>query len=185
MSDEEKDWRYRLVQYLYRLAELSPNVPRARAELAKIRRGVGKAFNADVFQVVAQHNVPPRHEDQASLIVSLFGFYPEPLKTDDSTEGEEKVIAESRYRRTLGTSLRELKDANSDSDGPERRLRSLLQSDREDLGAKLRQVVSLLRSHEITIDWQQLLNDLIRWDDVKRSVQKRWSQDFWAPHAES
>lgn len=57
---------------------------------------------------------------------------------------------------------------------------ALLDSDREDLPRRLRQVVSLLKATDLGLDWELLLADLRRWEHPLRRVQRRWARDFWA-----
>jgi CRISPR system Cascade subunit CasB len=60
-----------------------------------------------------------------------------------------------------------------------RRMDMLLASTRQDLPGHLRQVVSLLKTEEIPIDWAMLLNDILSWESRSRRVQWRWSQAFY------
>jgi len=86
---------------------------------------------------------------------------------------------------SLAVSLRQLRTVGAaGSDAPlesaERRLMTLLRCKRDDLPYHLRQCVSLLRSKEIGIDYVQLWNDLMHWEDRRGLVQRRWAKDFWA-----
>lgn len=59
----------------------------------------------------------------------------------------------------------------------ERRFINLLDADREQLSHRLRQMAALL--NEQNIDFQALLDDLIRWNSESRSIQIKWARDFY------
>lgn len=59
------------------------------------------------------------------------------------------------------------------------RFTSLLDSDRDELPYRLRQVVSLINSDQQAIDWPVLLADLSAWGAESRYVQQRWAAQYW------
>lgn len=59
----------------------------------------------------------------------------------------------------------------------ERRFISLLDADRKQLPNRLRQMLALLA--EQPIDFQALLNDLLRWNNESKTVQIDWARDFY------
>jgi len=63
--------------------------------------------------------------------------------------------------------------------GVERRFVTLLAADRQDIDHQLRAVVGLLRQHDVTVNWLQLLRDLGGWARPDRDVQRRWARSFW------
>jgi len=63
--------------------------------------------------------------------------------------------------------------------GAERRFVQLLDSDADELAWRLRQIIQLVASKRITLDWPALLDDLLRWGSPYRSVQTRWARTFW------
>lgn len=66
---------------------------------------------------------------------------------------------------------------NSGSASTERRFISLLDADCEQLPHRLRQMVALLK--EQSIDFQQLLEDLLRWNWDSKKIQVQWARDFY------
>jgi CRISPR system Cascade subunit CasB len=52
-----------------------------------------------------------------------------------------------------------------------------------ELAFRLRQMVKLLASKEIGVDWAQLLLDLSQWSHPDRRVQKMWARSFFTPSA--
>jgi CRISPR system Cascade subunit CasB len=63
--------------------------------------------------------------------------------------------------------------------GAERRFVQLLDSDADELAWRLRQIIQLVASQGVTLDWPALLDDLLRWGSPYRSVQTRWARTFW------
>jgi CRISPR system Cascade subunit CasB len=43
----------------------------------------------------------------------------------------------------------------------------------------LRQILSLLKSKDVPINWAQLLSDIRHWERDDRIVQKAWARAFW------
>lgn len=160
-----------------------------RARLAALRRGLllEPSQFYELYSVV-----PPQVlegittvEVQRRLMVAVLfashqGFFP--------ADGDEK-----KKRRNLGASLRllALKQAGGslgpDDELPEplkRRLDGLLAARSEDLFYHLRQVIRLLKTEEIPVDWERLLLDLRYWDSDDRRVQWNWSRSFYVGERE-
>jgi len=169
------------VEWLQKLAE-----NKDRARLAALRRGMllEPSQFYELFSII-----PPRFLDrvgpkelQARLMVAiLFASHQGSLPA-----------SETRNRRpNLGASLRQLAikklkkasgELGPDDELPEplkRRLDALLAARWEDLFYHLRQVIRLLKSEEIPVDWVQLLTDLRHWDSDERWVQWSWSRSFY------
>jgi CRISPR system Cascade subunit CasB len=143
-----------------------------RAALAALRRGLGKppgeTMEMHPYVVPFTQGLKRKQEDAYYLIAALFGLYP----------GESWTRSESRLRTNLGASLRWCAN-ESRSESVERRFVALLNAHADDLSEHLRQTISLLKSQDISVDWRQLLHDVINWDDDDRFVQRNWSKAFW------
>ncbi len=81
--------------------------------------------------------------------------------------------------RDFGWSVRELQRRH-ESESTEARFLALLDSDSEQLPNRLRQMVSLVKSHEVGVDWGRMLADVLQWGHPDRYVQIRWAQSFYA-----
>ena len=90
--------------------------------------------------------------------------------------------------RNLGESMRllamERAGAGSDpdellSEPLKRRLDTILAAHPDDLFGHLQQVMRLLKSGEVPVDWNQLLWDLRNWGREDRRVQWEWSRSFY------
>lgn len=120
----------------------------------------------------------PSDERVFLMTAALFAFHPKSF-------GNEQTA--SRHRN-LGESLRMLGEAMSSGTGPElelpdslkRRVEAMLGAPRDEVFGHLRQMVSLLKTKEVPVDWAQLLFDLTRWDRAGRPVQWEWSRAFFA-----
>jgi CRISPR system Cascade subunit CasB len=75
---------------------------------------------------------------------------------------------------TLGRVRRSRESASID-----RRFQSLIDSDREQLPFRLRQVVRLAAASDQPIDWARLLEDLLRWEWDGKPVQTQWARDYY------
>ena len=85
-------------------------------------------------------------------------------------------------RESLGGAFAKLR---KESDSIEKRFQLLLACDEENLFEQLVQIVSLLKSKNVPLNWFRLLSDLTGddWDDPERPIQLRWARDFYKPAA--
>lgn len=67
--------------------------------------------------------------------------------------------------------------ATSGSTSTERRFIALLDSDRDQLPHRLRQMIALLK--EQVVDFDVLLNGLLYWNDDQKRTQNTWARDFY------
>ena len=143
-----------------------------RGALAMLRRGLGKPPGTvpDMYPHVVpymQQDTPSWEEKTCYIIGSLFANHP--------LEGGHDNMGYSLAR------LRVVKPSGEDS--VERRFVSLLNCHSDDLSQHLRQIVGLLKSNEIPIDWRQLFRDILYWDHPDRYVQNSWARAFWGGRA--
>lgn len=136
-----------------------------RAALAHLRRGLGKPPKTamEMFPYLGQFlsfDTKPRYENAVFIVAALFAYYPDAPPNAGN----------------LGASLRQLKD---ESDGIEKRFVALLNADEEDLPYYLRQIIGLLKSKEVAVNWQRLFKDVQNWNGDKRFIQQSWARSFW------
>ncbi|MCC6416631.1 MAG: type I-E CRISPR-associated protein Cse2/CasB [Gemmataceae bacterium] len=147
----------------------------ARAALAALRRGLGKE-PGEVAEVAREvmpfiHDTdPPRRVAAYFRVASLFAGHQLSWRP-----------ADDRRLTNLGASFRILAGppGRDENEGATRRFVALLNAHPEELDRHLRHAISLLRAHEVAIDWAQLLRDVQRWDDDERRVQLAWARAFW------
>jgi CRISPR system Cascade subunit CasB len=65
----------------------------------------------------------------------------------------------------------------SKSASVERRFITLLDSDRDQLHHRLRQMIALLKDQ--AIEFEDLLTGLLRWSDQRKRTQNAWARDFY------
>jgi CRISPR system Cascade subunit CasB len=155
---------HKFITYLESLRD--QDSPSNRAAMAQIRRGLGKRLGTpEMYPYVVPWlplEAPRREQERYFLIASLFAWHPEPATLGQS----------------LGKAFRSMVDKEK-SESIEKRFVHLLAADSEDINGRLRQAVSLVRSHHQAIDYHQLFYDIKYWDHQDRFVQLKWARDFW------
>ncbi len=136
-----------------------------RAALANLRRGLGKPPKTvmEMYPYLGQfllHEPNHKYETAVFIVAALFAYY---------SDAPGNV-------GNLGDSIRRMKD---DSDSIEKRFVALLNAKAEDLPYYLRQIIGLLKSKEIAVNWNQLFKDVKNWNSDKRRVQNAWARSFW------
>jgi len=134
-----------------------------RAELAHLRRGLGKPTHLTLSRLGWLFiSVPDWAVNPAVLIAGLFATHSQPHGSG-----------------SLGKALRRFRDATGAEESADKRFASLIDSDAEDLAERLRHIVKLLKSKNVPVDYAQLLKDILNWDHEERFVQWNWSRDYW------
>lgn len=150
------------LEYLYSLRQADN-----RAALAELRRGLRTEAGTapEMFRYVARWvpaNAYPNEERRYYLIASLFALHPEP-----------------GGRGNMGDHFAAVAAGGKSEEATERRFAALLAVHEDDLAYHLRQAVSLCKSEEVPINWDQLFRDLGWWSHADRRVQRRWANSFW------
>lgn len=167
-----------LIGWLRHLAERQD-----RGRLAALRRGLLLEPHQfyELYRVVPAQFLEgvSRAEVQRRLAIAiLFASHPQSFSDEELAE----------HPRNLGESLRRLAVAQAGgaidpAEGPpealKRRFDALLAAHVDELFDHLRQIIRLLKSRDIPVDWAQLLRDLRDWDNEGRPVQWRWSRSFY------
>jgi len=170
MMLEENHEKPREEYFLSRLYELS------RGEIAILKRNAGNTICESrgiypIFYRVLPHGIAdsPR-EEIYFLIATLYGHN------------------EYSLRGNFGLTMRRVK-SQSNTDSVDKRMVVLLESDFNlidgykpgggELAYRLRQCVKLANSHEIGVDWLQLLKDLQSWQYPEKRVQKAWARSYF------
>ncbi len=154
--------------FVDRLLTIGKN--RDRASLGRLRRGAGRPTgsvpeaSSVVFPLLPAELRRPWDIDDCWLVATLFSLHP---RAAASTQAEDLGATLSRLDRQHVA-------------GAERHLIAILGAPKEDLGSHLRRVVLLARSHEVAVDYHQLLRDLRWWNAEAAGVQRRWGLAFWA-----
>lgn len=160
-TQQEKSFDEKFIDHLEKYVERDD-----REALAHLRRGLGK--EPGLAMEMSPYVMPwiKKFYDEKSyfLIASLIGLYPT------------KSWNKHKEYNNLGKSLSTIDDP---SESMEKRFVALLNSPEEDLPEHLRQIVSLLKSKEIPINWLLLLKHIKSWSYDSKYVQKSWAKGFW------
>jgi CRISPR system Cascade subunit CasB len=137
-----------------------------RATLAKLRRGLtDHAAECEMWVYGHLRGALSEHEEPALLTAALFATHPQ-----------------KGGRGSLGAAFRRMRTETS-AESLDKRFAVLIDSHPDELPARLRQAVSLLKSQEVPVDWRRLLSDLLDWGGPRRPVQRTWARDYWAVQA--
>jgi CRISPR system Cascade subunit CasB len=137
----------------------------AKATLKRALTGEKRHLRA-VYPILLRHlDGIKYHQDEWIFAACLF-----------ASDAEQKL--DLSERRNFGKSVRGLA-GNTDSEGPERRFKALLDTPLEDLHSPLAALVRLMKTKGIAIDYPQLIIDLCRWTHPDQYVQDQWARAFW------
>lgn len=169
MADEHKTHPF--IEYLYSLT-----VDQRRGALADLRRGLSEppATTPVMFPYVARW-VPENARDTwvekvYYLVAALFAYY---------QSGSGDIRKSLTAKGNLGDHCLIAARDKAKSGSFEMRFSTLLNTNREDLPVVLRQMISLLKSADVAINWDQLFYDLCRWNSETRYIQRQWANRFW------
>lgn len=157
----------RIIDFCERLEKLDAG------EKARFKRNAGRtlAESRDVlglFFRVLPYGVPKYQEETYFLLATLF------------------PLADGGGSGNLGASLHRARDPKrSENPGLDRRVEVLLDANEEQLRFRLRQAVRYLYGQRVTVNWPQLLKDLLAWNHPKRYVQENWARSYFAPQKKS
>lgn len=146
--------------FVDRLCGLSPG------DRARLRRAAGKTISEshaiDLAYRVLPYGLGARREELYFLLATV---YP---------------LADSGSDTSLGVSLWRARDRDPNRNrGLDRRVQILLDADAGQLPFRLQHVIRYLKSKGVRVNWEALLNDLLRWEYANRPVQKRWAAHYF------
>lgn len=158
--------------YLDWLEEINERDSRVRAVL---RRSL--AFDPGTFPAAYPYVEPFMPEDASVwrrqvhyLVAALWASH-----WKANREGAGVPIATAIARHAMAHHTRE--QLNSRASSTERRFIALLDADTDELPYRLRQMVALLK--EQRVDFDALLNDLLRWQFSGKRTQNQWARQFY------
>lgn len=149
----------RIAEFVKKLGALNAG------DKAKLKRDAGKpiaeAQSIGVFYRLLPYGLNAAQEEIYFLVATLYG------------------LADGGAKENLGASLHHARDPKNHK-GLDRRVEILLDSDVTQVAFRLRQTVRFLKSNRVKVNWQQLLEDLLRWKSAYRTVQKQWARAYFA-----
>ncbi|MCZ7575407.1 MAG: type I-E CRISPR-associated protein Cse2/CasB [Ardenticatenaceae bacterium] len=141
-----------------------------RGALAALRRGLGKrpGETPEMFRYVVPRlptGLRPWEEICYYTVASLFAMHPQAGGSGN-----------------MGAHLAAIRAQNEGkSSSLEQRFTVLLSTHTDDLPNHLRQIVSLLKSYGVPVNWGQLLADIRSWDFPESATRTKnaWARAFW------
>lgn len=154
-------------EFVDRLEQLNPG------ERARLKRNAGNTMAQSrgvlpIFFRILPYGIPRYQEPWYFLTATLF------------------PLAEPGGGGNIGQALRLARRKHPEREkGYDRRFEVLLDADDEQLPFRLRQIVRLLDSADIKINWPLLIKDLQHWDNPRRYIQERWARSYYAKELEN
>ncbi|WP_197319946.1 type I-E CRISPR-associated protein Cse2/CasB [Saccharomonospora sp. NB11] len=171
MTEPLDDRRTKFIKRLYALGDTlerdNGGAPHARQLLAQLRRSLTHGYQPAAWNLVHEYDPPEPEEQTWVLVAGLFASHPSPLTPLSA-------------RLKLGAALQ----ATGDHGATERRLQQLISVGPGSIDHYVRQAVRLIRAHQVPIDYQRLLNDLIvlRVEPLNsprsHQIRMQWARDF-------
>jgi len=164
------------IDYLWSLVEKGD-----RGALADLRKGLGKPIASDIksYRYIApwiSENDHGTWKEKVNYIVApLFAYYQSGSTSDKSDR--------HAVMGNLGDHLREAGKEEKNTDSIERRFIALISAHADDLPIYLKQIISILKSKNVEINWEQLYSDLLNWNRPSQSTQKNWAYSYWGSQA--
>ena len=134
---------------------------------ARLKRNAGNLINESnqvlgLFYKLLPFEVPKYQEEKYFMAATLF------------------PLAEGGGSGDLGSTLRKVRIPGKNEKGLDRRFQNILDAEKLQLPFRLRQMIHLLHSNRIKVDWLQMLEDLIHWDHPEKYVQKKWARSYYS-----
>jgi CRISPR system Cascade subunit CasB len=106
------------------------------------------------------------------LIAALFAYY----QSGSGVESKRKFTSGNFGHHCLMAGMKPSQSASFEA-----RFAALLKANPEDLPIVLRQMISVLKSADVPINWNQLFHDLCRWNSESQYIQRQWANSYWTP----
>lgn len=134
-----------------------------RRSLAALRRSLSQGCAAAAYPIVARYFPKDRRPKMERAILTVAGLF---------------ALHPLHGTLTLGGALRRAAEQRG-SQSIEGRFIALLNASVEDIAPHLRQLVALLASNSIGLDWHDLLRALKTWDFDENWARRQWARDYW------
>ncbi|KZN44619.1 type I-E CRISPR-associated protein Cse1/CasA [Pseudoalteromonas luteoviolacea] len=158
-----------IVKELYRWG--NPDTPR-RDILAALRKSLDLQKSSQLAYMPYLGPLLSEQGERAEMQAYVAGLF----------ASHHKVYEESSHK-SLGTLWRHADESKRPS--MSLRFECLLESKGDQLKHMLRQMVQILKSKDIAIDYRTLMEDLYHWDSDDKRIQLKWARDYWAKPIQS
>jgi CRISPR system Cascade subunit CasB len=154
-----------------------------RGRTAQLRRNAGETLPGRGTAWFYRYLFSPRRKRYAELhflVATLFDWNRKAMAPGDLGHAVRRAVSPTneealrrRFRILLDSVFDRLHDPLNET--------APWQEGGGELAFRLRQMVKLLASKEIGVDWAQLLVDLSEWSQPDKRVQKKWARSFFGP----
>lgn len=169
----------------------NPNESAARATLAQLRRGIGKAPGSipelwsmtleGLPESLLSKNGEPTYGEQAvHTALTLFALYQQGKELKSQCVSKEGV--------SLGAAVRRLIQSDEDEQRIKRRFDAAITADSmEEFSHHLRGLIQLMKADGVALDYPMLAEDIYRFQFAGRrdAVRLRWGQDYYRIHQDA
>lgn len=171
---------------IYYLQQLDRS-PQGNAEMAWLRRGVGKKpgeipelwglFENMPDDFIGYTKFPTKEEWSCYTALTLFGLHQQGMNISSQCMHVQDV--------SIGKSLRMLSDALGDDKAESRVLKQLnilsTSKNRDEYAYHFRRIINLLKSKSIPLDYGRLAADLylLQCDEYTSNIKLHWARDFY------
>lgn len=192
ISDEARQFVHQLSRWGRAISSPDANrweASEARAALARLRRAAGKEpwEASDAWPIVFRYlpNIEWPGEKQGRcpwvhraffMLGGLFALHP---KNEHNRAGFGDTMRQIATRARSKAGSQPGPGNVHKLDSHDMRMMALLRCSQERVGGHLRQAISLAKAHEVSVDYEGLLLDILRWDEPERKVQLGWARHFW------
>lgn len=157
-------------------------------DCAKLKRNAGQSLNdsRDVIglfynKLLRDAAINKWDEEIYFLVATLYPFDKRRKKQADTATVDEptEVEKDSKHIPSFGRSLHSIRN-EANGNGLDRRVERLLDADETQLAFYLRREVQFVTNEGGHIDWAQLLDDLLHWNNADRYIQRRWARHYFS-----
>jgi CRISPR system Cascade subunit CasB len=163
------------------VAELEELRERDRGRIAQLRRNAGETLPGRGTAWVYGYLYAPRRQRYAEiyfLVATLFDLNRKRFLLGDFGRTMRRMVT-GTSEESLKRRFRILLDATFDRIHDPLNESAPWQEGGGELAFRLRQMVKLLASKEVGVDWAPLLVDVCQWSRPDKRVQKKWARSFF------
>ncbi len=158
-------------------------------ERARLKRNAGNTLSEsrDVLglfynKLLSCIQIPEWQEETYFLVATLYPFEKRDRRQREGVAGSTDT-PQSRPRN-LGASLHQIRSEKNGT-GLDRRVERLLDADVHQLPFYLRREVQFVANEGGRIDWEILVQDILRWTHPDHYIQRNWARDYFTTQLES
>lgn len=192
--EEIKKFISRKIKYF----EATENCNNRNAELARLRRGVGKSpgempelygiFLKDMPEILWNRDGQvTRAEWSCYICLTLYAVHQQGnMNQIQNVHTDCKVSVGKALRRMVSVQCKEKADNNAEERGMQKLQMLITSKDMEEFSYHLRNIIRLLKSNGVALNYIKLAEDIynFQFPESKKQVSLAWGQDFYREYKE-